>query len=332
MRLSRFIGALALGLGLFAIALVASLGIGARVVPPAEVWQVLLHRDASETSAIVWSLRIPRTLTGVVVGMAYGVAVALIQALTRNPLADSGILGVNAGAGFAVTITLAVTGTVGVLGYVWSAFLGAGAATIAVYVIGSYRRWTADPAALVLAGVALGAVLGGISSLLTLLDPTTFEVIRRWGLGSIAVSPLRDTASLAPFILLGVTIAIAQSRNLNSIALGDEAAASLGVRVVRARVWVIVAVTLLAGAATALTGGIGLVGLMVPHIVRWLLGPDQRFIIGLSVIYAPALILASDVLGRVIARPGEIEVGLVTAALGAPLLIALARRRTVSGL
>jgi iron complex transport system permease protein len=258
------------------------------------------------------------------------VAGALIQALTRNPLADPGILGVNAGAGFAVTIGIGLFGLSGATGYVWFAFVGAAAATVLVYVIGSNEHGTASPATLVLAGVALGAVLTGFSTFLTLIDEETFMSVRNWGIGTIARTSLVDSAAVVPFLAAGLLVAFSISGSLNSIALGDDLAASLGTRVTRTRVLGIIAVTLLAGGATALTGGIAFVGLMVPHVVRWFVGPDQRWIITYSALVAPVLVLVADVIGRVIARPGEVEVGIVTAIVGAPVLIGLVRRRKAS--
>lgn len=329
-------GRRSLGLVLLAVALalvcVASLALGANPLPLEEVRRGLLQPDGSEASLIVWSLRVPRTVVGLLVGAAFGVAGALIQALTRNPLADPGILGVSAGAGFAVTLGVGVFGLSGASGYVWFAFLGAAAATVLVTLIGSAGRGRVSPVTLVLAGVALGAVLGGFSTFLTLIDEETFRAVRSWGLGSIALTSLDDAASVAPFIIAGLVLALALAGPLNAVALGDDLAASLGTKVGRTRVLGIVAVTLLAGGGTALTGGIGFVGLMVPHVVRWFTGPDQRWILATSAVAAPVLVLAADVLGRVVARPGEIEVGIVTAIVGAPVLIALVRRRKAAGL
>jgi iron complex transport system permease protein len=326
----------ALGLAVILIALgllcLASLAVGSNPLSPGEVWQGIWRRDGSEASLVVWTLRGPRTLTGILVGAAFGVAGALIQALTRNPLADPGILGVNAGAGFAVTLGVGVVGLTSISGYVWFAFVGAAVTTVLVYVIGSAARGRAAPVTLVLAGVALGAVLTGLSTFLSLADPETFRSLRSWGVGSIARTDLADTLAVAPFLLVGLVMAVAMSGALNAIALGDDLAASLGTKVQRTRVLGVIAVTLLAGAATALTGGIAFVGLMVPHVVRWFTGPDQRWIILYSALAAPVLILAADVLGRVVARPGEVPVGIVTAVIGAPVLIALVRRRNASGL
>ncbi|MFT4232547.1 MAG: iron chelate uptake ABC transporter family permease subunit, partial [Leucobacter sp.] len=296
------------------------------------VWEGLWHPDDTDASIIVWTLRLPRTVVAIVTGAAFGVAGALIQALTRNPLADPGVLGVNAGAGFAITVGVGLFGLSGITGYIWFAFLGAAAATILVYVIGTAGRGTVSPVTLVLAGVALSAVLNGVSTFLTLIDERTFDSVRNWGVGTVARTSLEDAVSVLPFLLLGLAIAVALSGALNAIALGDELAAALGTKVMCTRVLGIVAITLLGGGATALTGGIAFVGLMVPHIVRWFIGPDQRWIIACSALTAPVLVLVADVIGRVIARPGEIEVGIVTAVIGAPVLIALVRARKASGL
>ncbi|MBK1787314.1 FecCD family ABC transporter permease [Prauserella cavernicola] len=325
-----------IGLGFVLAALVAavlaSLAFGANALSLGDVWQVLWDRDRSEAAIIVWTQRWPRTIVAILVGAAFGVAGALIQALTRNPLADPGILGVNAGAGFAVTLGVGVFGLSGITGYIWFAFIGAAAATFVVYLVGSAGRGLVSPVTLVLAGVALGAVLNGFATFLTLIDPETFQSIRDWGLGSIARTSLDDTLAVVPFLVVGLVLAVLLSGALNSIALGDDLAASLGTKVVRTRVLGVLALTLLAGGATALTGGLAFVGLMVPHIVRWFVGPDQRWIIVCSALTAPVLVLTADVLGRVIARPGEVEVGILTAVIGAPVLIALVRSRKASGL
>ena len=319
------------------VAMLLSLALGANPLSIGEVWQSFWSSDDADASSIVWGLRGPRTIVGIIVGAAFGVAGALIQSLTRNPLADPGILGVNAGAGFAVTLGVGFFGLTSITGYVWFAFLGAAAATLLVYLIGSAGGrgspvTPVTPVALVLAGVALGAVLTGFSTTLALLDPDTFRAVRNWGLGSIDRTELDQMLSVAPFLAAGLLLAVALAGSLNSLALGDDLAASLGTRVMRTRLLGIASITLLAGTATALTGGLAFVGLMVPHIVRWFTGPDQRWIIAYSALAAAALVLIADAVGRVAGRPGEIEVGIVTAVIGAPVLIALVRRRNVSGL
>ncbi|MEQ3552974.1 iron chelate uptake ABC transporter family permease subunit [Pseudonocardia nematodicida] len=328
----RAVGLVAI-LAALLVAMLLSLAHGANPLGYDQVWSALWNRDdGSQAAIIVWTERWPRTLVALGVGAALGVAGAVIQALTRNPLAEPGILGVNAGAGFAVTLGAGLLGLTGITQYVWFAFLGAALTTIIVFVIGSAGGGTASPVTLVLAGVALWAVLNGFSTFLTLIDPETFRAFRNWGLGSISRTGLEDTLLVAPFLVAGLLGAVALAGSLNSIALGDDLAASLGTRVARTRVIGVLVITLLAGGATALTGGIAFVGLMVPHVVRWFVGPDQRWIIAYSALAAPVLILVADILGRIIARPGEIEVGIITAIIGAPVLIALVRRREASGL
>lgn len=327
----RLIGLSALALALVCV-LALSVSLGANPLPLSDVWRNVFRPDGSEAASIVWTLRVPRTVVGVVAGIAFGVAGALIQAITRNPLADPGILGVNAGAGFAVTIGVGLFGVTGVSGYIWFSFLGAVLAAVAVHTIGASGRGAASPVTLVLAGVALAAVLTSFSALVMLLDEETFRAFRNWGLGSIARTPIDDTLAVLPFIAAGLLIAFGLGGSLNAVALGDDQAASLGASVTRTRVLGIVAVTLLAGGGTALTGGIGFIGLMVPHIVRWFTGPDQRWIIAHTVLAAPVVVLAADITGRLVARPGEIEAGVLTALIGAPVLIALVRRRKAAGL
>ena len=318
---------------LLLLALALSLMFGANQLTVAQVWHGLWHRDGSVESAVVWDLRLPRTAVGIATGAAFGVAGALIQALTRNPLADPGILGVNAGAGFAVTVGVWIFGGLTIDRYLWYAFAGAAAATLLVYAIGSAGgRSSASPAVLVLAGVALAAVLGGIAQFLALMDPFTFQRLRFWGLGSLTRSGLDELRPVLPFLVAGVTLALYLAAELNSISLGDDLAVALGSNIARTRLLGIAAVTMLAGGATALTGGIAFVGLMVPHVVRWFTGPDQRWILAYSALASPIMVLAGDVIGRVLGRPGEIEAGLMVAMIGAPALVVLVRRSKVSGL
>lgn len=319
-------------LGVLAALCLVSISVGTEYIPIGRVWHGLLHADGSTESVIVRELRLPRTVLGLLVGLALGVAGALIQAMTRNPLADPGILGVNAGAAFFVAIAVGVFGFTGIGSYIWFAFAGAVFATIVVYALGSLGRAGATPIRLTLPGIALGAVLGGVTSGMLLLDPDAFDRMRFWGAGSLAGRGLDIASEVAPFIALGVFLAALIARPLNAISLGDDLARSLGANVVRTRIVGVVAVTLLAGAATAAAGPIGFVGLMIPHMVRWIVGPDQRWILIYTVFAAPGLLLLSDVVGRIVIRPGELQVGIVTAFVGAPVLIVLVRRKKASGL
>lgn len=324
---------LVIGLPLLVVVSLASLLVGARPVTVSTALDALFAYDGgSAEHIIVRDYRLPRTLLGLLCGAAFGVSGALIQAATRNPLADPGILGVNAGAAFFVTMAVGLLGFHSIDAYVWFAFLGAILVTLAVYALGAAGRDGATPLRLVLAGVALSAVLGGIGSAITLLDPQVFDSMRFWSIGSIAGRNMEIVAAVVPFIGAGLVIALVAARSLDAIALGDDLARSLGANIVRVRILALIAVTLLAGAGTAAAGPIGFVGLMVPHVVRWFTGPDQRWIIPMTMIYAPVLLLAADIAGRLILFPGELEAGVVTAFIGAPVLILLARRRQASGL
>ncbi|WP_312173829.1 iron chelate uptake ABC transporter family permease subunit, partial [Microbacterium sp.] len=296
------------------------------------VWATLQGGGTPETDYIVFDLRIPRTVTGLVAGAALGVAGALIQAFTRNPLADPGILGVNAGAALAVALGVTFLGLRDVSQFVWLAFLGALVVTVAVYLIGSSGRGSADPLRLTLAGVALGAVLSGITTGLSLSDPDAFDSMRSWNAGSLLGRGFDVILPVLPFVVAGLVLAMLLAPGLNAIGLGEDVARAQGANVAGIRIGVIAAVTLLAGAATALAGPISFIGLMVPHVIRWTFGVDQRLILPLSAVLAPVILLLADVLGRVIIAPAEVPVGIVAAFVGAPVLIVLARRRRASAL
>lgn len=306
----------------------ASLLVGARSVPVSSVARALLAYDANLAEHIViHDYRLPRTLLALLAGAAFGVSGALIQATTRNPLADPGILGVNAGAAFFVTIAVGVFGLQSIDIYLWFSFLGAIVATLAVYALGFFGQDGGSPVRLVLGGVAVSAVLGGIGSSLTLFNPRAFDGMRSWSIGSLAGRDIDVAITVAPFILAGLAIALAIGRSLNAIALGDDLARSVGANVTRTRVMAAIAVTLLAGAGTAAVGPIGFIGLMIPHVARWIVGPDQRRIMATTLVLAPSLLLTADIIGRILLYPGELEAGIVTSFLGAPVLIMLSRRR-----
>lgn len=316
---------------LFAVVLL-SIAVGSKAIPLSTVIDTLLHNTGKGDAYVVWDMRIPRTAVGFSVGLALGVSGSLIQALTRNPLADPGILGVSAGTEFFVALGIALFGVTSIGGYVWFAFAGALAVTVLVYLIGSAGRGGADPVQLTLAGVALSAVLSGIVSGMVLADPQTFDQMRGWYAGSIVNRGWNILLPVLPFFGLGVLLAVLAVGSLNAIALGDDLARSLGANVMRTRVLVVIAVTLLAGGATAIAGPVAFIGLMVPHIARWFTGPDQRWILAYTLVLAPALVLVSDIIGRLVMRPGELPVGIVSAFVGGPVLILLVRRAKASGL
>nr|MDT0657326.1 iron chelate uptake ABC transporter family permease subunit [Micromonospora sp. DSM 115978] len=311
--------------------LVLSVMIGSTAISPSAVWDALFHSSDDIDQFAVRDYRLPRTIVGLAIGIALGLSGALIQALTRNPLADAGILGVHAGASFAVTLAVGWLGVRDIQGHMWFAFAGALVVTLMVLALGSTRQGS-SPVVMVLAGVCIGAVLGGAREALQLTDPETFDAMRNWNAGSIAGRPLELVWPILPFFALALALTFVVAGPLNAMALGDDLAVAQGVRLARTRALAIIALTLLAGGATAIAGPIGFVGLMVPHVARWIVGPHQRWIFAYSLLLAPSLLLVSDILGRVVLRPGEIQVGIVTAFVGAPVLIALVRRKKASGL
>ncbi|WP_129336490.1 FecCD family ABC transporter permease [Cellulomonas endophytica] len=324
--------ALALGLlaalALLVLAVGLSVAVGSRSVPLGAVWSALVAPDGSFVSTVVAS-RVPRTVLGLLVGAALAVAGALVQGLTRNPLGDPGLLGVNAGAATSVVLVSALVGTTA--GRTpWAAVPGALAAAVVVHLVGAGGR-SVSPVRLVLAGAAVSAVLGAVIQSLVLARPETFDTYRFWVLGSLAGRTPEVVAQVAPFIAVGLVLALVLARPLDALALGDEAATALGLRPGLTRVVGLLAATLLVAGAVAAAGPIAFVGLAVPHVVRGLTGPDHRWLVPYCAVLGPVLLLGSDVVGRVVARPGEIVVGAVTAFVGAPFLVAAVRRGRVAG-
>ncbi|KOX07928.1 hypothetical protein ADL05_28045 [Nocardiopsis sp. NRRL B-16309] len=312
-----------------ALAALVSLFVGTEGTAPPRVLAALFGDGEREVRVLVLEYRLPRTLVAIAVGAALGAAGALIQAYTRNPLADPGILGVNAGAslGVALAISTGASATVGTL--VWPALAGACTATIAVLLLASTGRGPATPVRMTLAGVALTAVLGGVATGIRLFDPSTFERYRAWVAGSVAGRSLTDLAGVAPYLVLGLVVALLLLRPLNALSLGQDLAASLGVDTARTRVLTIGAVALLVGAATAVAGPIGFLGLMAPHVCRLLVGNDHTRIIPMSMLVAPVVLLVADTVARVLIPLREMPVGVVTAFVGAPVLIWLITDRKV---
>jgi iron complex transport system permease protein len=328
-RLTLLFGAAVVVLALLCL---PSIAVGSRAVPISEVVRVLTGPGDPQVEAIVWGVRVPRTLLGLLAGSALGLAGAVMQALTRNPLADPGLMGVSAGAAFAMVAAIGFLGLASLYGYIWFAFGGALVASVAVYALGGAGRGGASPVKLALAGIAVTFLLTSLTRGIALIDPLALDRYRFWSAGSLAG---RDTGLLLqalPFVAAGTVLALALAPALNSLGLGDDVAASLGRRVGLIRLQGVLAVTLLTGAAVAVVGPIVFVGLVVPHAARVITGPDHRWLLPFSMVLAPALLIAADTLGRVVARPGEINVGIVSAFLGAPFFIALVRRRRLAEL
>ncbi|AAZ54376.1 ABC-type Fe3+-siderophore transport system inner membrane subunit [Thermobifida fusca YX] len=319
-------GGLAAALGVLVLAALLSLAVGAKPIPLSVVWDALWHFDGSYDHTVILGLRGPRTVLGVTVGAALGLAGALMQVLVRNPIADPGLLGVNMGATTAVVAAIYLFGLTGIDAYVWFSFAGAALTALLVYFLGTRGRTSATPVRLALAGTAVSAVLLGLTNGVILFHDFVFQEIRFWQVGSLAGRDLAIFGTVAPFLAVGALIALALGWSLNALALGEDLAAALGARIGRIRLWTAIAIVLLCGAATAATGPIAFVGLAVPHAARLLTGPDQRWLLPFSAVFGAILLVLSDTLGRVVLPNGELEVGIITALVGAPVFIVLVRR------
>lgn len=322
---------LLMALGLLVVVVLLSVTVGTKPIPVAQVWSAFSAYDGSYDHDVIRSLRVPRTVIGLFVGAALGLAGALMQALTRNPLAEPGVLGVNSGAAAAVVVTTLLLGS-GAATYVWPAFAGAALATVAVYALGSRGRSAATPVRLALAGTALAAVLQALVHGAFVLNDFVFDRVRFWQVGSLTGRDVEVLWQVAPFLVGGVALALCLGPSLNAIALGDDLAATLGSRTVLVRAATAVGVVLLCGAATAAAGPIWFVGLVVPHMARLVTGPDQRWLLPYSAVLGALLLTGADTVGRVIVPNAELEVGIITAIVGAPLFIALVRNAKVAQL
>lgn len=324
------------GLAVLAVLLVgclfASLALGAAEFDVATVIAAFVAFDGSSEHLIVRDLRLPRTLVAVAVGAALALSGTIMQGLTRNPLAEPGLFGVNAGASLAVVGAIAAFGITSPSGYVWFALGGAAAAGVVVYALGTVGggHGSAATMRLALAGAVLTAFVASITSAILVLDASTLDQFRFWDVGSVSGRDFGELFTVLPFLLAGGLLAVASGRQLNTLSLGDDVARSLGQRVGLTRLVLGIAAVLLAGGAVAAAGPIAFVGLAVPHAARVLVGPDYRWIVGYALLLGPSLLIASDVLGRVLGRPGEIQVGIITALVGGPILVWLVRNRRLA--
>ncbi|MET9830029.1 iron chelate uptake ABC transporter family permease subunit [Streptomyces sp. NPDC006385] len=324
----RAVGLLVSVLILVAVAL-ASIAIGAKQLSMGEVWHGLFQASGTYGDVVVDD-RISRTVLGLLAGAALGLAGAVLQALTRNPLADPGLLGINAGASAAVVTAITFLGVTSLSGYVWFAFLGAAVVGAMVWFLGGSRG--ATPVRLALAGTAISAALYGYLQAVMIMDDAALNKMRFWTVGSLTSATGSTIKQVLPFLVVGMLLALALARPLNAMEMGDDTARALGANLNRTRVLSMLAATVLCGAATAACGPIVFVGLMVPHVVRSFTGPDLRWILPYAAVLSPVLLLGADVLGRIVARPSELQVGIVTAILGGPVFIFLVRRRRTAQL
>lgn len=324
-RRQRLRGLLALLLLLF-VSLLISLCVGSQPSSVSEAWHAIFTPSGTVMDVTIQELRWPRTILAVVVGLCLGLAGTLVQGHTRNPIADPGLLGVYQGAALAIVAVTAIAGEVAPLAQALLAFAGALAAVVLVFLIGSAARYGATPITLVLAGAAVTALCSGLVAGIVLLNDQALDTLRFWQVGSLAVR--NDALEVIwPFVVAGLLLTLANIAPLNALALGEDTATSLGVSVLRARSVGIAAITLLAGCAVTLAGPIAFAGLVVPHLARALMGPDYRWLVPAAALAGATVLLLADTAGRVIARPGELSVGVVLAVIGAPFFVYLARRR-----
>ncbi|GAA0199854.1 iron chelate uptake ABC transporter family permease subunit [Cytobacillus oceanisediminis] len=320
-------------LGVLAVVTFVSVTIGARGVGLGTIWTAFTDYDrASAEQTVIRELRVPRTLLGLLVGAALGLAGALLQGVTRNPLADPGIMGINMGAATGIVVAVMVLDGISQSASVWVGFAGAGIATVVVYGVASFGREGATPVKLALAGAAVSAALYSVTTGITMTDVGALNELRFWQVGSLSGRYLPVLEQTYPFLVAGIVVAMLLGRALNGLALGDDLAVALGQRVRLTRVVIFVTVALLGGAATAACGPIVFVGLIVPHVARAICGPDYRWILPYTLLLSPVILLSADVLGRVLVSPSELQVGVVLGVLGAPAFIALVRYKNLAKL
>ena len=328
----KFVFSIILCLALLSIMAIFSISLGAKSIAFTKVIDVLLGNDPDSLETAIILQRIPRTVFGILAGGALGISGALMQSITRNPIADPSILGVNTGASLFVVAGIAFFNITVAYQYIWLAIIGAGVTAVFVYGVASMGKDGATPLKLALSGSAVSIVLGSLVSTIMLPNNRVMEAFRFWQVGSIGSATWENIMLISPFLIVGFIISMFISGYLNNLALGDEAATALGTNVVMTRTIGALSSVLLCGATTALAGPIGFVGLIIPHIIRLIFGSEMSKMLPLSFLGSAILMLVSDIIGRIISLPGETEVGIVTAVLGAPVFILAIRKGRVKSL
>ncbi|MEV6422215.1 iron ABC transporter permease [Streptomyces sp. NPDC051662] len=326
---ARRIGWTAAAVVALLLSVLLSLAVGARAVAPSAVIDALLHGGRGDDAEVIRQLRVPRTLIGLMVGAALALAGTALQGITRNPIADPGILGISQGSSVGVVLAIALAGVHTLSGYVWYAFAGAAVASVAVYAIASSGRGGATPVKLALGGAAINALLVSVTTGVLTTSAATMDEFRFWQVGSIAGRDAEIAGQIWPFLLIGTVLVISVARGLDALALGEDVAKGLGQNVGAVRIVGGLGATVLIGAAVAAAGPIAFVGLAVPHIARAIVGSDHRWVLPMAALIGPVMLLVSDVVGRVVFPPGEVPAGVMTALLGVPFLVALVRRKAV---
>ncbi|MER2473228.1 FecCD family ABC transporter permease [Photorhabdus laumondii] len=313
---------LLLGLGfmilLTLICIIASLSLGAKTLPLSTIWHHYWLGDSGSYSDLVINARKPRTLIGIMAGAALALSGAVTQGLLRNPLAEPGLLGVNAGAA-AVVVSFSFIPILNELPRFWTAFIGASLATLLFYLLSGGQR-NSNPARMVLTGAAINACLFAFVQGIVLMNAHVLDSYRFWTIGSLSAMSLAEASSLIPYLLFALILTLSLSSSLNVMVFGEDIATSLGANVARTRVLSLITATMLAAVATAMAGPIAFIGLAAPHLMRALVGSDFRWLLPYCLFAGPCLLLTSDILARLVIAPGEIMVGIITAGIGGPLL------------
>ncbi|MFH9197375.1 FecCD family ABC transporter permease [Streptomyces anulatus] len=328
-RLSRRAASTAAAVLALLLAVLLSLAVGARSIPPGEVFDVLLHGGHSDAAEVIRTMRVPRTLIGLMVGAALALAGTVLQGITRNPIADPGILGISQGASVAVVVAIAFAGVHTLTGYVWFAFVGAALASVAVYAIAAGGRGGATPVKLALGGAAINALLVSVTVGILTTNAAALDEFRFWQVGSIAGRESDVVQQVWPFLLVGVVLVLSVARGLDALALGEDVAKGLGQNVAAVRIVGGIGATVLTGVGVAAAGPIAFIGLAVPHIARAVVGNDHRWVLPMAALIGPVMLLVSDVVGRIVFPPSEVPAGVMTALIGVPFLVALVRRKAV---
>ncbi|MEV5240989.1 iron ABC transporter permease [Streptomyces cinnamoneus] len=326
----RRVGWTAAAVAALLVAVLLSLAAGSRPVAPSQVVDALLHDGTDKATVIVRSMRLPRTLIGVMVGAALAMAGTVMQGITRNPIADPGILGVSQGASLGVVLAIAVADVHALNGYVWFAFAGAALAAVGVYAIASRGRGGASPVKLALAGAAVNALLVSVISGVLTTEASALDEFRFWQVGSIAGRDAALVGQIWPFLLVGAVLVLSVARGLDALALGEDVARGLGQNVALVRIAGGLGATVLTGVGVAAAGPIAFLGLAVPHIARAVVGNDHRWVLPMAALLGPVVLLTADVIGRVVYAHSEVPSGVMTALIGLPFLVTLVRRKAVA--
>ncbi|MFE6775321.1 FecCD family ABC transporter permease [Streptomyces sp. NPDC057702] len=329
-RVGRRVGWTALAALALLLAVLLSLAVGSRHLAPSAVVDALAHGGEGEAAEVVRSMRLPRTLVGVMVGAALAMAGTVLQGLTRNPIADPGILGISQGASVAVVLAIAYASVHTLSGYVWFAFAGAAVAAVLVYAVAARGRGSATPVKLALAGAAVNALLVSVTMAVLTTKSAALDEFRFWQIGSLSGRDAEVAARIWPFLLVGTVLVIAVARGLDALALGEDVARGLGQNVATVRIVGGLGAAVLTGVGVAAAGPIAFVGLAVPHIARAIVGTDHRWLLPMAALVGPVMLLVSDVVGRLVFPPSEVPAGVMTSLTGVPFLVALVRRKAVA--